>query len=136
MSRKCLAQNRRHIQNLSDYSRTWTQPRTQSKSQKMCWIRGWLGTYDHLICEGTLNHLAKLAKWLSCVLSTQSNDTVRIYSQMHHIGKYSQHSSIIWPVWLNGWAFPYHLSSCGFESHCSHLNFRCCTCLEQRVPWH
>ena len=25
---------------------------------------------------------------------------------------------------------------CGFESRCSHLNFRFCTCFKQRVPWH
>ena len=37
---------------------------------------------------------------------------------MHHTGKYSQHSSIIWPVWLNGWVFVCKLSSCGIESHC------------------
>ena len=29
-------------------------------------------------------------------------DMARTYSQMHRINKYSQHSSIIWPVWLNG----------------------------------
>ena len=29
-----------------------------------------------------------------------------------------------WPVWLNGWVFVYKLSGCGFESCCSHLNFR------------
>ena len=29
-------------------------------------------------------------------------DMIRTYSQMHHTDKYSQHSSIIWPVWLNG----------------------------------
>ena len=29
-------------------------------------------------------------------------DMVRPYSQMHCTDKYSQHSSIIWPVWLNG----------------------------------
>ena len=28
-------------------------------------------------------------------------DMIRIYSQMHRTDKYSQHSSIIWPVWLN-----------------------------------
>ena len=32
-----------------------------------------------------------------------------------------QHSSIIWPVWLNGWVFVYKLSGCEFKSHCSHL---------------
>ena len=36
------------------------------------------------------------------------------YSQMHHTDEYSQHSSIIWPVWLNGWVFVHELSGCGF----------------------
>ena len=61
---------------------------------------------------------------------------IRTYSQMHCTDEYSQHSSIIWPVWQNGWVFIYELSGCGFESSCSHLNFRFCTCFEQRVPWH
>ena len=46
---------------------------------------------------------------------------IRTYSQMLRTDKYSQHSSIIWPVWLNGWVFNYELSGCGFESRCSHL---------------
>ena len=28
------------------------------------------------------------------------------------------------PTWLNSWVFFYRLSDCGFESYCSHLNFR------------
>ena len=48
-------------------------------------------------------------------------DVIRTYSQMHRTDKYSQHSSVIWPVWLNGWVFVYELSACGFESSCSHL---------------
>ena len=40
------------------------------------------------------------------------------YSQMHHTDKYSQHNSIIWPVWINGWVFVYGLSVSGFESCC------------------
>ena len=28
------------------------------------------------------------------------------------------------------------LSGCGFESRCSHLNFRFRACFEQGVPWH
>ena len=55
---------------------------------------------------------------------------------MHRADKYSQHSSIIWPVWLNGWVFVYELNGCGFQSSCSQLNFRFCTCFEQGVPWH
>ena len=30
--------------------------------------------------------------------------------------KESQHSSVNWPVWLNGWVFVYELGGCGFES--------------------
>ena len=44
------------------------------------------------------------------------------YSQMHRMYKYLKHSSIIWPVWLNGWVFVYELSGHWFESHCCHLN--------------
>ena len=29
-------------------------------------------------------------------------DMIRTYNQMLHTDKYSQHSSIIWPAWLNG----------------------------------
>ena len=39
-----------------------------------------------------------------------------------------------WTLKLNGWVFIYELSGCGFESYCSHLNFRFHTCFEQ-VPW-
>ena len=28
------------------------------------------GTHNHLVCRRTLNHFTKLAKWLSCVVST------------------------------------------------------------------
>ena len=34
--------------------------------------------------------------------------------------------------WLS---FVYELSDCGFESYCSHLNFRYRACFEQGVPW-
>ena len=49
-------------------------------------------------------------------------DMIRTQSQMYHTDKYSQHSSITWSVWLNGWEFVCKLSGCGFESHCSHLS--------------
>ena len=101
-------------------------------------------THNHLVRERTLNHLAKLVKWLSCVVSTSEcrftlkclRDMIRTYSQMHHTSKYSQHGSIIWRVWLNGWLFVYKLSGCGFESRCNHLNFRYCACFEEVVPWY
>ena len=40
------------------------------------------------------------------------------------------------PVWPNGWVFVYELSGCGFESSCSHLNFKFRACFEQGLPWH
>ena len=58
------------------------------------------------------------------------------HNQMHHTDKYSQQSSIIWPVWLNGWVFIYKLSGCGLESNYCQLNFIYGTCFEQGVPWH
>ena len=37
---------------------------------------------------------------------------------------------------LNGSVFVYELTGCGFESSCSHLNFKFRACFEQGVPWH
>ena len=61
-------------------------------------------------------------------------DMIRIYSQMHRADKYPKHKSIICPLSLNGWVFVYKLSDCGFQSRCSHLNFRFHACFEQGVP--
>ena len=36
-------------------------------------------------------------------------------NHMHRADKYSQHSSVISPVWLNGSLFVYKLSCCEFE---------------------
>ena len=52
-------------------------------------------------------------------------------SQMHSTDRYSQHNSIIWPVWLNGWAFVYELSGLEFKSRCCNLNFRYSSCFKQ-----
>ena len=63
---------------------------------------------------------------LKCV-----RDMTKAYSKMHSTVKYSQHSSIVWLVWLNGWVFAYELSGCGFKSSCSHFSqgfsFRFCS---------
>ena len=67
---------------------------------------------------------------LKCV-----SDMTRTYSQIHCTDKYSEHSSIIWPVWPNGWVFVYELSGSGFESSRSYLNFRFHACFKQGVPW-
>ena len=74
---------------------------------------------------------------IDCGFTLKSlRDMIRNYSQMHLTDKYSQHISIICPVWLNGWVFVYELSGCGFESRCGHLDFRYPACFEQGVTWH
>ena len=54
---------------------------------------------------------------------------------MHRTDKFWQHSSIIWPVWLNGWVIGYQLSGFRVETRCSLLNFRLNACFEQEVSW-
>ena len=66
----------------------------------------------------------------------RERDIIRTYSQMPRTDKYSQHSSIILIVWINGWVFVYELSDCGFQSSVSHLNFKFCACFEQGVLGH
>ena len=56
---------------------------------------------------------------IECVITLKRvRDMTKTYSQMHRTDKYSQHNSIIWLVWLNDWV--YELSSCEFESSCTH----------------
>ena len=63
-------------------------------------------------------------------------DMIITYSQIHRADKYSQHSSIIFPVCLNGSVFLIVQSGCEFEHRCFLLSFRYCTCNEEGVPRH
>ena len=120
--KKLLARSRRHTWSLSDSND--------------------IRAHYHLVRKRTPNHLTKQAKWLSCIVSTylygafdcmllschvcvsewttaeceftlkRLGDMIIIYSQMHHTGKYSQHSSIIWQIWLHDWVFVYELCGC------------------------
>ena len=114
------------------------------------WIRLFWATFMWLTMYTRENGSSdKCSKWLSCVASTylygafdcmflschvrvrglilkHVRNMIRTYSQMYCTDKYSQHSSTIWPVWIN----------CGFESRCCHLNFKYRVCFEQGVPWH
>ena len=69
---------------------------------RACLERGALDIQATIECEFTLKRV---------------RDMIRTYSQMYSTKKYSQHSPIIWPVWLNGWVFVYDVSGCGFQSH-------------------
>ena len=59
---------------------------------------------------------------IKCFTLKLVRDIIKTYSQMHRIDNSSQHSSIIWPVGLNGWVFVYERNGCGFQSCCCHLN--------------
>ena len=39
-------------------------------------------------------------------------------------------------IYPNVWVFVYELNGCGFESRCSHINFRYPAFFEQGLPWH
>ena len=61
-------------------------------------------------------------------------ELITTYSQMHRRDKFSQHSSIIWPVWLNSSVFVYEISGCESESRCCHLNLKHGARFGQGVP--
>ena len=62
---------------------------------------------------------------------TQTQNHLVRKRTLNHLAKWL--SICFWP---NGWVLLYQLSGSGFESSCSHLNFRFCACFEQGVPWH
>ena len=108
----------------------------------LVWPYGWVFLYklSGSGFESCCNHLktSDIAPVLSKeFLDIQANiecgftlkricDMITTYSQMHWTDKHSQHSSIIWPVWPNGWVFIYEPSGCSFESCCSHYKLFIC----------
>ena len=89
----------------------------------------WTRTQNHLVHKGTYNYKV----WIHSEKRAWHDKNIQSNAPTD---KYSQHSSIIWRVWLNGWVFVYSLNGCRFESNFSHLNFRFHACFEQGVPWH
>ena len=83
-----------------------------ARSRRHIWLIDSIGTWthNHLVCKRTLNHLAKLAKWLSCAVSSY------LYGGFDCILLLS--------------------SGCGFESRCYHSHLRYGACFEQGVSWY
>ena len=108
------------------------------------WLNGWVFIYKLTGCEFESYCCHLNFRYCTCFQATiecrfilkHICNMIITYRQMQCTDKYSQHSSIIWPVWLNGWVFLYKCSGCGFESHCFHLNFRYGACFKQGIPWH
>ena len=138
-----------------DITRAYSQIHRTSKYPQdssmipLVWLNGWVFVYKLGGCrlESSCSHL--LFRCRVCLEQRvpwhSGKDAVSIHSETHtwydkniqqRTDKYSQHSSIICPVCLNGWVFVYKLSGCGFKSSCSQLNFKFRACFEQGVPWH
>ena len=67
----------------------------------------------------TLTLVCDIRETIECRFTLKlARNIIITCSQMHIWDKYSQDSSIIWPVWLNGWVFIYKLSGCWLESRC------------------
>ena len=114
-------------------------------------------TRTHNYLDGKrLNHLVKLAKWLSCVVSNYLYGVSDCIYLRCHLTVYSKQNSIISSVWLNCCVSICKLSGCrsqsnlffstffgycsgykvGFESCWSHLNFKYGASFEQEVSGH
>ena len=116
--KELLARNRRDIWSLSDCNET--------------------RTYNHLVRKRTLNHLWSVWPVFMAVLSKEFFDIQatmecgftlkrvsymkRTHSHVHCRNKFSQNSSIIWPVRLNRWVFVYKLSGRVFGSRFNHYH--------------
>ena len=120
------------------------------------WILLQITNHTHLVRKRALTHLAKLAKWMSCVVSNYLysalsvcfyHDTYTFRVNLHsvvawmprnslQISPQNTHSLIIFPVWLNDWTFVYEISGYWFDSRCSHFNLRYRACFEQWVSWY
>ena len=60
--------------------------------------------------------------WKASLISNVKNVAYLSMLNKLKINKINKHSSIIWPIWLNGWEFVYELSGCGFGCRCCHIN--------------
>ena len=85
-----------------------------------CFKQVFLDIWATIECRFTLKHI---------------RDNTRTYNQIDRTDMNSEHSSIICPVCINGSLFVYKISGSGFESSCTHLNFRFRACFKQPVPW-
>ena len=133
IGKELLAWGRCEIWSLNDFNKTWTHRIHNYFVHK--WPLNLVVVGSSLIVSHKLqildlfqarSSLTFRQPWTIGFTLKHVCDIRRIYCQMYRKDKYSRHSSIIWPVWLNGWVFVYEVSDCGFQSCCSHLNFRFC----------
>ena len=82
------------------------------------WAKVQLNIYSLSDCNWTWTH--------NHLVHKRTPTTQRIFTiQLNHLANLAKWFSV--RLWTK---------CCGFESSCSHLNFRFCACFEQGVPWH
>ena len=74
---------------------TWSMPHIWSLSSSND-----IRTHNHLVRKQTLNHLAKLAKWLSCVVSTYLYDAIDCMLLSCHVWV-SEWIYTLWFAWMS-----------------------------------
>ena len=57
-------------------------------------------THSHLVPQQTLNHLARLAKWMSCVVSTYLYSALTVY-HVTYAFIVNLHSAVAWNSWMS-----------------------------------
>ena len=85
-------------------------------------------THNHSVCKQTLNYLAKLAKWLSCVVSRYLLGHFTVCSYCVTYAFQSESS----PESFGNSVFVYELNGCEFKSRWSHLIFQYRACFLAR----
>ena len=87
------------------------------------------------LCSEYLSVFLDIQATIECELTLKRvHDMTRTYTQMHRTDKYSEHSLIIWPVWIKSCVFMYELSGSGIASACSDFSFRYRASFEQGIP--
>ena len=93
-----------------------------ARSRHHIWsLSNGIRTHDHLVRKRTLNHLAKLSKWLCCVVSTYLHGAFDCMLLLCHV-RLSKWIYTLYFAWMsrNSLLEASDMS----KSRCCHLNFR------------
>ena len=123
------------LKHIVGMKRTYSQKQDTDKCSQhsaVIWpvrLNGWVFVYEISGCgfESSYGHLNfrlrtcceegipwHLLNYIECGFTLKYvRDMTKKHSEMHHLGKYSQPSSIIWPVGLNVWVSVYELRVVG-----------------------
>ena len=105
-----------------------------SALNSVCSDCNWNRTHNYLVHKRTLNHFSQNGQIIELCFEYLSVQCIWLCALF--MSRTQFRVNPLRSVWLNGWVLVYELSSCGFESSYSHLNFWFRVCFEQGVSWH